>query len=319
MTQVGVPLLHQQQMVCATSDIGDVKEGIKSLAKQSLNYSCEEDTLVRPSLLKRAFSPPPTLLNFFKPVISSTAIKTEGGSPKASSPSLLPLSPHSQRGQPSAKHLGRQSSIASFLKVKSPQPQEVVLLDDDSQNEMGVDKPSNETEVHCSDPPGTTSQEVEPMSDDTTKPQEDASIENVSLSVNPLPVSEHREQPSWPPLQQTSQATSPSTSTDAGPCCTAVASPVNSSTSSMDQTPSTPSSGDGDAKEGHGSHLPGCSEEANGVTDPHKSPISAVGSTGSANADECHKGKPLKRKTDHGLFTCARECIHANCSCLKYT
>ena len=315
-TQVGVPLLHQQQPVSAASGSCNVQEGVKSFASQHLNYSCEEDAPVKPSLLKRAFSAPPTLLSFFKPAISSsTAIKTERGSIKAPSPSLLPLFPYSQRGRSSGRSTSKQRSIASFLKGKSPQQQEVVLLDDDSQEDVCVSKPVKDSEEHCSDPSGSTPQEGELIprpSECAAESQDSGCMENDSSCSASASLSKLQKQPSLPTVQQASQDANP---TSAGPVPQGamVASPAGVCAVAVDQT-STPSSGDGDAKGGHSSHRPGCKKEAEWGTDPCKSPITTSEST-SSDADEGHKVRPSKRKSACGMSTC-EGVWSMDCGCL---
>ena len=306
--QVDMPLLHQQpqhqQAVSATSEGCLTQEGIESLARQHLKYSCEEEAPVRQSLLRRAFTAPPTLLSFFKPVVtSSTKIKMEGGSLIGPSPSLLPLSPYS-RGQSSRKYTGAQRSVASFLTVQSPQPQKVVLLDDDSQSSVCVTSPLMESQK-SPDPPGGTSHEGEhtpcSSSECPAESQSAGSTESDSFYSAAAPVGQ--EQLCMPAVEQAPQDANPSS---AGLRPESQGSVLVSQVSGSIVTECeawTPTRGGSDAKGGCSSHRPRSKKEAEWGADPCTSPIPTSEST-SSTPDEWHRGRPSKRKSAHGMSTC---------------
>ena len=299
-----MPLLHQQA-VSATSGDCLTQEGINRLVRPHLKYSCEEEAPVRQSLLRKAFTAPPTLLSFFKPVVtSSTTIKMESGYLKSPSPSLLPLSPYSQRGRSSRKHTFAQRSIAGFLAVQSPQPQEVVLLDDDSQSSVCVTTPLLESQK-SPDPPGGTSHEGEhtpcSSSECPAESQSAGSTESDSFCSAAAPVVQ--EQLCMPTVEQAPPDANPSS---AGLKSESQGSVLVSQVSGSMVTECetwTPTRGGNDAKGGCSSHRPRCKKEAEWRADPCTSPIPTSEST-SSTPDEWHRGRPSKRKSAHGMSTC---------------
>ena len=296
-----MPLLQQQQQqleqekeeVLAESQSCLMQEEFQSCVAQHLKYICEEEAPVKPSLLRKAFTAPPTLLSFFKPVIgSSTAIKLEGGSLKTPSPSLLPLSPYSHRGTSSRRSTCTQRGIAGFLKVHSPQPRSVVLLDDDSQEGVCVTNSVKEREGSSSKTSGCTFYEGERTphcpSECTLESQDTCSAENDSSCSASAPVSRQQNQPCGPTVHHASQDATPAS---AGP------EPAQESTMDSQVTPS----GCGDAEGGRLSHRPGCKRETEwggGGLCTRPSPTSESTSDG---ADECHRVRPSKRKSASGM------------------
>lgn len=288
----------------AEREICLTQEEVQSCVAQHLKYIHEEEALVKPSLLKRAFTAPSTLLSFFKPLTgSSTAIKMEDGSLKAPSPPLLPLSPYSHQRTSSRSSTCTQRSIAGFLKVHSPQPRIVILLDDDSQEGVCVTNSVKEGESSSSKPPASTFHEGERTphcsSECALESQDTCSTENDSSCSATVPVSRQQNQPCATSVHHASQDSTP-----------ASAGPEPAQDSMMDlqvfgcsdavNLALTPSSGCGDAEGGGLSHHPGCKREAEfgGGLCACPSPTSESTSDG---ADEHHRVRPSKRKSASGM------------------
>ena len=277
---------------------------VQSRAAQHLKYICEEEALVKPSLLKRAFTAPPTLLSFFQPVIgSSTAIKIEGGSLKAPSPSLLPLSAYSHRGTSSRRSTCTQRSIAGFLKVHSPQPRSVILLDDDSQEGVCVTNSVKEGEGSSSKTPAGTFHEGERTfhcpSECTLESQDTCSAENDSSCSASAPASRQETQPCEPPVHHASQDATPASAGTEPALESTMDSQVFGCSVAMSHEP-TPSSGCGDVEGGRLSHRLGCKREAEWAEGLCTSP-KPTSESASDGADECHTVRPSKRKSVSGM------------------